>query len=181
MSDPFNQIRQQFEKMEKARLDRDNDIVNSINSIIRQQSLSGQLSILQQQKEILAHVYDKASAYSNLIMMGGYAAIFAIWQLMKSHLNFWQESLIAFLVTSSIILFTGFEIYKMISHAVFFRRLDKILSSSVPESQHVQAWQIAWKQRQAKESTIWIYFLIPTLLTGVGAGFVALWIFFRTI
>lgn len=178
MIDPLKQL---FEKIEKASLERDQRLADSISSIIRQQNVSGQLSILQQQKEILAHVYEKASSYTNLVMIGGYAAMFAIWQLMKAHLTNGQELLIASLVTSSIILFAGFEVFKMISHALFFRKLDKIISSAIPDHERAQGWQIAWKDYSAKESTIWLYFLVPTVLTGFTAAFALLWIFLRSI
>jgi hypothetical protein len=178
MIDP---VRQLLEKLEKAGVERDKRLADSITSVIRLQNVSGQLSSLQQQKEILAHIYEKASAYTNLVMIGGYAAMFALWQLMKSHLTYGQELLVATLVTSSIILFAGFEVLKMISSALFFRRLDKILSSSVLESERVQGWQVAWKDYSAKQSRAWIYFLVPTVLTGFGAGFILLGIFLGNI
>jgi hypothetical protein len=170
-----------LERVEKASLERDKKLADSITSVIRQQNLSGQLSILQQQKEILAYVYEKASSYTNLVMIGGYAAMFAIWQLMKSHLSNGQELLVAILVTSSMILFVGFEVFKMISHALFFRKLNKIISSSIPDHERIQGWQIAWKNYSATESRIWVYFLIPTVITGFAAGFLLLWIFLRSI
>lgn len=176
MADPLKHL---LEKMEKSRFGRDKELADSITSVVRQQNLSRQLSVLEQQKAILAHVYDKASSYTNLVMIGGYAAMFAIWQLMKSHLTLGQELLVATLVTSSVMLFAGFEVLKMISHAIFFRRLERVLSSSVPESERVQTWQAAWKAYSVKESRIWIYFLIPTVLTGFGAGFILLWSFLR--
>lgn len=170
-----------LKKIEKASIERDKRLADSIAAVIRQQNISGQLSILQQQKEILAYVYEKASAYTNLVMIGGYAAMFAIWQLMKAHLSSGQELLIATLVTSSIILFAGFEVYKMISHALFFRRLNKFISSSMQDHERPQYWQIAWKDYSAKESRVWVYFLVPTVITGFAAGFLLLWIFLRSI
>jgi hypothetical protein len=178
MIDP---LKQWLGRNEKVRLERDKQLANSIESVIRQQNLLGQISIVQQQKEILAFVYERASSYSNLVMIGGYAAMFAVWQLMKPHLSKGQELLIAALVTSSIILFAGFEIFKMISHALFFRRLDKIISSSIRDHERTQSWQIAWKDYSATESRIWVYFLIPTVITGFAAGFILLWIFLRSI
>jgi hypothetical protein len=174
MIDP---VRQVLEKIEKASVERDKRLADSITSVIRLQNISGQLSSLQQQKEILAHIYEKNSAYSNLVMIGGYAAMFALWQLMKHHFNYGQELLVAILVASSIILFAGFEVFKMISSALFLRRLDKILTSGFPESERVQGWQVAWNDYSSKQSRAWIYFLVPTVLTGFGAGFVLLWIF----
>lgn len=167
--------------MEKSRLEGDERLANSINSVIRHQNLSGQILALEQHKEILAHIYEKASSYTNLVMIGGYAAMFTIWQLMKSRLANGEELLVAILITSSVIIFAGFEVFKMISHAIFFRQLDRVLSSSVSDHERAQGWQTAWKAYAAKESRIWIYFVIPTVVTGFGAGFILLWIFLRNI
>lgn len=178
MIDPLKQL---LERIEKASIERDKHLADSITAVIRQQNFSGQISVVQQQKEILAYVYEKASAYTNLVMIGGYAAMFAIWQLMKTHLSNGQELLVAILVTSSIILFAGFEVFKMISHALFFRRLNRVISSSIPDHEKAQSWQLAWNEYSAKESRVWVFFLVPTVITGFTAGFILLWIFLRSI
>lgn len=177
----INPIKLLLEKIEKESIGRDKRLEGLITGVIRQQNFSGQLSTLQQQKEILAYVYEKTSAYTNLVMIGGYAAMFAIWQLVKAHLSNGQELLIATLVTSSIILFAGFEVFKMISHALFFRRLYKIISSNIPDHERPQSWLIAWKDYSAKESRVWVYFLVPTVITGFSAAFTLLWVFLRSI
>ena len=164
-------------KIQKDSLDRDNELSKLIASVIRQQQLLGQISTLQHQKEILAHIYEKALSYTNLVMLGGYAGIFGTWQLMKNNLSSNQESLVACLIISSIMLFAGFELFKMISQAFFIRRLDKILSKNFPENEQISAWQIGFKEYEIKQARIWLYFLIPTVLTGFGAGFILLWIF----
>ncbi len=122
----MDRLKQMLEQMEKASLDRDNKLSESIKSVMRQQSLTGQIAILQQQKEILAHVYQKAAAYTNLVMIGGYAAAFGIWQLTKEFIGAEQSMIVGLLIIASIVLFAGFEVYKMISHAVFFRKLNRM-------------------------------------------------------
>lgn len=178
MIDPLTQL---LQTIEKASLDRDNKLAESITSIIRQQTISGQLSTLQQQKEILAHLFDKSSSYTNLVMLGGYAALFAIWQLMKSQLSYGKETLIAILLISSIILFAGFEVIKMISQAFFLRRLNMIIESNASQNERLQWWSIAFQDNSVKQTKIWIYFLIPTVFTGFGAGLILLWVFLQSI
>ena len=170
-----------LEKMERASLERDQKLFNSINSVLKQQNISGQISIIQQQKEILAYIYEKATIYTNLVMIGGYAGVFAVWQLTKEYLSKGEVMLVALLVSSSILLFAGFEVYKMISHAIFFRRLNKIIMSSIPEPERPEAWKIASNDFSQQESRIWLFFLIPTVLTGFGGGFALIWIFIRNI
>lgn len=174
--DPIRQLQIALEMIEKQSLKRDQELEKRIGGLIRRQNLSDQISAIEQLKDVLAHLYDKASAYTNIVMIGGYAAIFGIWQLMKSHLTYGQEVLVAVLITISILLFTGFEVYKMISQAIFFRRLNRILVN-FQESQQMQAWRLAFDEHSANQSTVWLYFLVPTVITGFGAGFILLYIF----
>jgi len=127
MNDLFNII----QKVEQASIERDKKLADTIDSAIRQQNISGQISSFQQHKEILALVYQKSSAYANLIIIGGYAGMFAIWQFTKTYLNETIVIITALLITTSIILFAGFEVYKMISTAFFMKRLNRILISKV--------------------------------------------------
>ncbi|PIP19226.1 MAG: hypothetical protein COT38_05815 [Candidatus Omnitrophica bacterium CG08_land_8_20_14_0_20_41_16] len=60
-------------------LKQDQKLVEHINEIIKQQNLTGQVSLIEQQKEILSHIYQKASSYTNLIILAGYVGIFGIW------------------------------------------------------------------------------------------------------
>jgi hypothetical protein len=163
-----------MEKIEKNCIERDKKLAESINAVIRQQSLSGQLSTLQTHKEMIAYIYSSASTYSNLIMLGGYAGVFALWQLTKNHLSKQATLITAFLMSISILLFVGYEIYKMIHHSWFFRRLNKLLISYIKESERIDAWKIAWQEYSRLESRVWIFFLVPTVLTGFGAGILLL-------
>lgn len=81
MVDQLNKV---LEKINKESIERDQKLGRAIESVIRQQNLSGQIGAIQLQKEILTHSYEKTTAYTNLVMIGGYAGMFAIWQLMKS-------------------------------------------------------------------------------------------------
>lgn len=178
--DITRQIQDALKKIDEESVKRDQQLEKEIKKLIRNQGLSDQISVLQQQKEILAHVYDKASAYTNIVMTVGYAAVFGIWQLMKDHLTYGQNLLVAVLVIISIMLFAGFEVYKMISHAFFFRRLNKILTN-FPGNEQGEAWKIAWNEYSTNESRIWVYFLIPTVLSGFGVGFLLLLLFIRQV
>lgn len=167
-------------KIDKASLNRDEQLTSLISNVLKQQSLTGQISTLQQQKEILGHSYDKASAYANLIILGGYAGLFGIWQLTRGILNDYQNLLIATLLTISIILFAGYEVYKMIDQSFFLNRLAKLIESDLPEKDSIEAWRLGYLEYQLRANRIWLWFLVPTVLTGFGAGVILLWIFARS-
>lgn len=173
----MNQLQKYLESMDKARIEGDKRLANSINEVVAHVNRLGHASTRQQQKEILSHVYQKASGYTNLVMLGGYASAFGIWQLTKNYLSKEQFLIVGAMIIISIILFAGFEVYKMVSHAFFFRKLNRVLKQEIPENERPAAWQIAWDQYSAQESRIWVFFLVPTVLFGFGAGFYLLWLF----
>jgi len=55
--------------------------------------------ILEAQKELLAHTFSQAQAYTNVILVAGYAGFFAIWSFIKPELTkatvFWSGLLIS--------------------------------------------------------------------------------------
>ena len=176
-NETMDQLHRKLEAMERARIKDDEELAKVINGVLFQLNRLGNTSARQQKKEILSHVYQKASGYTNLVMFGGYAAAFAIWQLTKEHLSRDQSMIVGFLIIVSVILFAGFEVYKMISQAFFLRKLNRVLKKDIPLDQHDDAWQIAWDEFAAAESRMWALFLAPTIITGFGAGFYLLWVF----
>lgn len=104
--------------------------------------------------------------------------MFAIWQLMKAHISSNEELLIGSLRASSILLFSGHEVFKMISQALFFRRLDRVLSSEVNDDERGRGWQIAWREHSAKESRIWITSSFLLSLQGLAPVSLCWWCFY---
>jgi predicted transcriptional regulator len=70
--------------------------------------------ILSVQERLVAAVYSSASAYTAVVIFGGYAGFFALWQLTKEHLARWQELSAALLMLLSVLSFVLFEVFKMI-------------------------------------------------------------------
>ncbi|MBL8884308.1 MAG: hypothetical protein JNL45_14785 [Hyphomicrobium sp.] len=62
--------------------------------------------------DLLTATYDKATAYLNVVTLGGYAAFFGLWSLVGGEiaptLKFWS----ALLLGISVLLFVGFEVFK---------------------------------------------------------------------
>lgn len=75
-----------LQKLENQSIDNHNSNVKHINTLYSHQSkelLNQQMNIL---KDITAHVFSKATAYSNVIIIAGYVAFFAIWNHVKDQL-----------------------------------------------------------------------------------------------
>ena len=70
--------------------------------------------ITELQNKLITVTYDKAAAYTTVIVFGGYAGFFAIWQLAKDHLSKGQTLWSALLVLVSLLAFVLFEVIKMV-------------------------------------------------------------------
>src|SRR5438034_479873 len=68
--------------------------------------------VVDTQIRIIAGSYDKANAYTNLIILAGYAGLFALWQFTKDNLGRTQVLVSGLLFLISITIFVVFEIYK---------------------------------------------------------------------
>lgn len=70
--------------------------------------------IVEAQQKLITVSYDKAATYTTVIIFGGYAGMFALWQLTKDFLSKPQALWAALLVLISLVSFVLFEVGKMI-------------------------------------------------------------------
>jgi hypothetical protein len=70
--------------------------------------------ILDTQIKIVTATFNQAAAYTNLILLGGYAGFFGLWQLTKDYLSRDQALWSALLVLISLLFFILFEVIKMV-------------------------------------------------------------------
>ena len=131
-------------------------------------------------KEILARNVESATNYANLIIVGGYAGAFAVWQLTKDNLSNLESAIVGSLLLVSISLFAGFEVFKMTTSARLFNRLSEMLDDEGVENQSA-AWQQLESWGQNRMAKVWPILLWPTIITGFGAGAALLYLLLRTI
>jgi len=77
--------------------------------------------------KIVGAQFDKSVAYTNLIVIGGYATFFALWSQVKDHLAPLYELLSASSILISGTSFVFFEVYKMAFTAKLLRKQSDIL------------------------------------------------------
>ena len=168
-------MREYVDQLRREWLNRDRELTGYIDSILKQLNRNGQLSLLEQQKQIFAHLFQKASAYTNLIIFAGYAGILGGWNLTREYIDKTIAVRIALLFFSSLFLFIVHEVWNMITGALFFRKLNRIILKAVPENERVAAWQLATNEFSLKQLRIWFFFLVPTALSGFGAGIIIIY------
>ncbi len=170
-----SELSREIYDMERRCVDRHNDLAGHINRMSQQQARIMTNENIAATKEVVAHVYGKANSYSNVIIAAGYVGFFTLWSSLKSDLPQWAILSSGALILISLMTFIGFELYKMISVSVqmhrFSKRLQKPDMSSLSEIQRIE-------QKSALiNARVWVFTVIPTVLSGFGAGFILLYCF----
>ena len=66
---------------------------------------------IKKQKEVITASYEQAKQYSNIIILAGYAGLFAIWNFTKQSLENWQTLSVGLLTIISVLIYIIFELY----------------------------------------------------------------------
>lgn len=116
--------------------------------------------------------------YTNLIMVAGYAGFFAFWSTLTSKIPAWLFSACGLLITLSLTLFISWELIKMFWGAKHMRETQALLAKSRTPST-VANFEKAIREFNAKAQKVWMYFLIPSVATGVLAAVMLICFFCR--
>lgn len=77
------------------------------------------------QEKLVATSYERAGSYFSVVVFGGYAGIFGIWQLASKHLSPLQSLWTAVLVLVSLSAFVMFEVFKTYrASRLLFKKMD---------------------------------------------------------
>ena len=125
--------------------------------------------ILEAQKELLAYTFSQVQAYTNVILVAGYAGFFAIWNFVKPDLTkatvFWS----GLLISLSLAGFIAWEVYNM-----FFRSRSILgISRAVNETEKFDQLMLnhtkTEQERLITYGRVWIIQLSFVVITGFGA------------
>lgn len=162
-------------EMERRWINRHNDLARNINKIGKEQARMMTNENINIAKEVLAHSYGKANSYSNIIIAAGYVGFFSLWGSLKKDLPFWAILVSGALILTSLLIFIGFELYKMISNSVQMHRISKRLQA--PDMGTLTLIQKIERESSLRNAKVWIFTVIPTVATGLAAGLVLLFCF----
>jgi len=144
-------------------------LVKQVNYLTAAEMQAQQRAQINAIKEIVTHTYSRSAAYTNVILVAGYAAFFAIWKTMKPDLNKVLILSSGLLVLASVLLFIGSEIYGVFARTLYFRKLQKKLALQ-PSPTFVQEVRAAEQEFEARAFQIWLVVFIPTVLLGILGG-----------
>lgn len=133
--------------------------------------------LLNAQKELTAHTFDKAQAYTNVVLLAGYAGFFAIWSFIKPDITkeqvFWSGLLIALSLTA----FMLWEIYGSFYRSRSLLGLAKAVNNPAKFHELLEQHKIDEHARIIRFGRIWVVVFGFTVLTGFSAIGILLWAF----
>lgn len=143
--------------------------------------------VIDVQIRIIAGAYDKADAYTNLIIVAGYAGFFALWQFSKDNLGRREAIVSALLMIISIAVFVVFEIWK----AHYTSRLLRQYAKTIQDPQNKTSPErllTAMNNFEAAERAAAVHFVRfwqavfwLTTITGLAAALVLAYAFVRAL
>ncbi|MEZ8053084.1 hypothetical protein [Vibrio atlanticus] len=163
---------QEIYEMEHRCVDRHNELTEHIKRINEEQARVQTEQNVAVIKEVVSHTYGKANSYSNIIIAAGYVGFFSLWSSIKQDLPEWAVFSSGGLILLSLMIFIGFELYKMISGAVHLRKVTSKIQSptinTLSEIQHIE------QQANLRNARIWVFTVVPTVISGFAAGLILL-------
>jgi len=129
---------------------------------------------------ILSKTYDKASTYTNIIIMAGYALFFTFWAQVKDEVAAVDARLSAVYVLISVLIFLVWEIFSMIRGALNLKNLNGL--TNVPADKFRDQMAIYNKKNEefnASFTRYWFYQLLFTIVFGFSGAVVLIWAYFN--
>lgn len=117
-------------------------------------------------------IFERAQAFSNAIIVAGYAGIFGLWSLTKENLSKSAVSVVALLIGASLLIYVTWEIYGMVLRANSAFRFQKLIGKQ-PSEFFKLAIDYEADQRTigAGAIIVWRFTVVPAVfLAYFGAG-----------
>lgn len=128
---------------------------------------------MDKQIEAVQQLNDKLIAasvnYTNLILVAGYAGFFAFWSTLSGKVPTLLFSITGLLILTSLVLFISWELIKMCWGALHMRKVSRILAGQ-KGPRVIAQYDAAQVDFQRRSNRVWVFFLIPTIITGLGAA-----------
>lgn len=144
-----------------------------------QQPFTVQRDLLQAQKELLSEGFQRANAYTNLILGAGYAGFFAVWAFTRAELStaliFWS----AILVTISLLTFVSFEVFRTLYNGIAMLELSRAVEDEANFAIHLAAWKRKQQTRNIWLGNIWLPAFTMSAVSGFGGALILGYAFIR--
>jgi hypothetical protein len=113
---------------------------------------------VEKQKEVIANSYEHAKQYSNIIILGGYAGLFAIWNFTREDLQKWQVLSVGLCTLLSLFIYIVFELYGAWLRSTQVNNQVKELMEAEQLNRFPEEYGKSELARTQKYMAIWPYF-----------------------
>ncbi|WP_152031520.1 hypothetical protein [Pseudomonas putida] len=141
-------------------------LFKEVEEMKQEQIVEKQISAFIQLNEKLM---GNANAYTNLIMVAGYAGYFAFWSTLSGKIPNWLFNACGLAITLSLTLFITWEIVKMFWSAKHMRATQAILAKR-PHANVISEFEKAFQDFSTCSQKVWLVFLVPTVVSGMSAA-----------
>ena len=118
---------------------------------------------IEKQKEVIVSSYEQAKSYSNIIIFGGYAGIFAIWNFTRSELESWQVLIVGLFVLLSLFFFISSELYGLWLRTTQNIKLLGELESAERLGEFPDEYGKSQHERAKQALKLWPFFFYPAV------------------
>lgn len=128
---------------------------------------------------LVSHTYDRAMAYTNLIIAAGYVGFFTAWTTLEPRqLDFWHN-VAGLLMLVSLFVFAIWEVFKMVWTTYFFRQVIPLLDADGPAQANDNLQRIKRVESALNlwVGRFWFWALCATVGPGVTAGILLMVVF----
>lgn len=132
---------------------------------------------VQKQKEVITNSYEHAKQYSNIIILGGYAGLFAIWNFTKDELVKWQVLSVGLCILISLFIYIIFELYGSWLRSTQVNNQMNELRKAEQLQKFPEEYGKAELLRVTKYMKIWPYFFFGAVAFALIAAFILIYSF----
>ncbi|MHC9511159.1 hypothetical protein [Kangiella sp. M94] len=132
---------------------------------------------IHKQKEVITNSYEHAKQYSNIIILGGYAGLFALWNFTREYLAAWQALSTGLLILVSLVIYIAFELYSSWLRATQINNQVKELTEAERLGEFPEEYGKAEMLRANRFMVIWHYYFFGAVAFALGATLILLFSF----
>jgi len=132
---------------------------------------------IHKQKEVIANSYEHAKQYSNIIILGGYAGLFTLWNFTREYLVAWQALSTGVLILISLVIYISFELYGSWLRATQVNNQMKELKDAERLGEFPEEYGKAEMLRADRFMAIWHSFFFGAIAFALGAALILLFSF----
>jgi hypothetical protein len=152
----------------------------SIQQILRDSAEKERLreaeELRDQYVRIFSGIYDRAAAYTQVLITVGYAATFGVWAFVREEMSARHHAASGLLLLTSVVVFVLWEVWANLSSVSTMRRLSRaLLGDPSTAVQGMRDYERALRERGVQSVRSWAVAVTFCLVTGVMALGIMVW------